>query len=34
MTLRQEDLGTRQNRDDHVRGWSSALSKLERYLAG
>jgi len=33
LTLRQEGLGTVQNRDDHGRGWSSALNKLERYLA-
>ena len=34
LTLRQEGLGTPQNRDDHGRGWSSAFGKLERYLAG
>ena len=34
LTLRQEGLGTVQNRDDPVRGWGSALGKLERYLAG
>jgi uncharacterized protein YndB with AHSA1/START domain len=34
LTLRQEGLGTVQNRDDHGRGWGSALNKLERYLAG
>ena len=33
LTLRQEGLGTVQNRDDHGRGWGSALNKLERYLA-
>jgi uncharacterized protein YndB with AHSA1/START domain len=33
FTLRQEGLGTVANRDDHNRGWSSALGKLERHLA-
>jgi len=33
LVLRQEGLGTVANRDDHGRGWSSALNKLERYLA-
>jgi uncharacterized protein YndB with AHSA1/START domain len=32
FTLRQEGLGSTQNRDSHERGWSSALSKLDRYL--
>jgi uncharacterized protein YndB with AHSA1/START domain len=34
FTLQQEGLGTVANRDDHNRGWSSALGKLERHLAG
>ena len=33
LTLRQEGLGTIENRDDHGKGWGSALNKLERYLA-
>ncbi len=33
LVLRQEGLGTVANRDDHGRGWGSALNKLERYLA-
>jgi uncharacterized protein YndB with AHSA1/START domain len=33
LVLRQEGLGTIANRDDHGRGWSSALNKLERHLA-
>ncbi|MGC1460035.1 MAG: SRPBCC domain-containing protein [Steroidobacteraceae bacterium] len=33
LVLRQEGLGTVTNRDDHGRGWSSALNKLERHLA-
>jgi uncharacterized protein YndB with AHSA1/START domain len=33
LTLVQEGLGSTQNRDDHGRGWSSALNKLERHLA-
>jgi len=32
MILRQEGLGSRSNRDDHGKGWNSALNKLERYL--
>ena len=32
LVLRQEGLGTAANRDDHGRGWSSALNKLQRYL--
>ncbi|MBS0374519.1 MAG: SRPBCC domain-containing protein [Proteobacteria bacterium] len=30
--LRQEGLGTIASRDDHGRGWASALGKLDRYL--
>jgi uncharacterized protein YndB with AHSA1/START domain len=33
LTLRQEGLGTVANRDDHGRGWNSALNKLVTYLA-
>jgi len=33
LTLRQEGLGSVANRDDHARGWTGALNKLERYLA-
>ncbi len=33
LLLRQEGLGSVGNRDDHARGWNSALNKLERYLA-
>lgn len=33
LTLRQEGLGTLANRDGHERGWSSALRKLDRFLA-
>jgi uncharacterized protein YndB with AHSA1/START domain len=33
FTLRQEGLPSVQSRDDHGRGWSSALNKLGRYLA-
>jgi uncharacterized protein YndB with AHSA1/START domain len=33
LTLRQEGLGTVANRDDHGRGWNSALNKLVAYLA-
>ena len=33
LTLRQEGLGSVSNRDDHGRGWSSALNKLVAYLA-
>ena len=32
FVLRQEGLGTRANRDDHARGWSGTLGKLERFL--
>ncbi len=32
LTLRQEGLGSVESRDGHVRGWHSALSKLDRYL--
>jgi uncharacterized protein YndB with AHSA1/START domain len=34
LTLRQEGLATRANRDDHNRGWLGTLGKLESYLAG
>jgi uncharacterized protein YndB with AHSA1/START domain len=33
LTLRQEGLGSRSNRDDHGRGWGSTLNKLQAYLA-
>lgn len=33
MVLRQEGLGTVENRNDHGKGWNSALNKLVRYLA-
>ena len=33
LLLRQEGLGTLANRDDHGKGWSSTLGKLQRYLA-
>jgi uncharacterized protein YndB with AHSA1/START domain len=33
LTLRQEGLASVSNRDDHVRGWNSALNKLVAYLA-
>ena len=33
LVLRQEGLGTISNRDDHGKGWTSALNKLERHLA-
>jgi uncharacterized protein YndB with AHSA1/START domain len=33
LTLRQEGLGSIESRDGHVRGWNSALSKLDRYLS-
>jgi uncharacterized protein YndB with AHSA1/START domain len=32
LTLRQEGLGSVESRDGHVRGWTSALGKLERFL--
>lgn len=32
LTLRQEGLGSIANRDDHGRGWNSALNKLHRFL--
>ena len=32
LTLRQEGLGSASNRDDHGRGWNSALDKLVAYL--
>ena len=33
LTLRQEGLGSAENRDGHGKGWNSALNKLDRYLA-
>jgi uncharacterized protein YndB with AHSA1/START domain len=33
LVLRQEGLGTVSNRDDHGKGWTSALNKLTRHLA-
>jgi uncharacterized protein YndB with AHSA1/START domain len=33
LTLRQEGLGSVSSRDDHDRGWNSALNKLVAYLA-
>jgi uncharacterized protein YndB with AHSA1/START domain len=33
LLLRQEGLGTVANRDDHGKGWTGTLNKLERYLA-
>jgi hypothetical protein len=33
LTLRQECLGGASNRDDHGKGWNSALNKLVVYLA-
>jgi uncharacterized protein YndB with AHSA1/START domain len=33
LVLRQEGLGPIANRDDHGKGWSGALNKLERHLA-
>jgi uncharacterized protein YndB with AHSA1/START domain len=33
LTLRQEGLGSVENRVAHDKGWRSALSKLDRYLA-
>jgi uncharacterized protein YndB with AHSA1/START domain len=33
LTLRQEGLGTVENRDAHGTGWHSALNKLVRHLA-
>ena len=33
LTLRQEGLGSVANRDDHGRGWNSALNKLVACLA-
>jgi trimethylamine:corrinoid methyltransferase-like protein len=32
LTLRQEGLGSASNRDDHRKGWNSALNKLVAYL--
>jgi uncharacterized protein YndB with AHSA1/START domain len=33
LTLRQQGLGSVSNRDDHGKGWNSALNKLKAYLA-
>ena len=33
LTLRQEGLGSAATRDDHGRGWNSALNKLVAHLA-
>src|SRR5665213_2074464 len=33
LVLRQEGLGTIANRDEHGKGWSSALDRLQRYVA-
>ena len=33
LVLRQEGLATIANRDDHGKGWSSTLNKLDRHLA-
>jgi uncharacterized protein YndB with AHSA1/START domain len=32
LTLRQEGLGSASNRDDHGKGWNSALNKLVAHL--
>jgi uncharacterized protein YndB with AHSA1/START domain len=32
LTLRQEGLGSASNRDDHCKGWNSALNKLVAHL--
>ena len=32
LVLRQDGLGSASNRDDHGRGWNSALNKLVAYL--
>jgi uncharacterized protein YndB with AHSA1/START domain len=32
LLLRQEGLGTVANRDDHGKGWTGTLNKLERHL--
>jgi uncharacterized protein YndB with AHSA1/START domain len=34
FVLRQEGLGTAENRDNHRQGWNSALNKLDAYLGG
>jgi uncharacterized protein YndB with AHSA1/START domain len=34
FTLRQEGLGTVENRRQHEHGWNSTLNKLDRYLKG
>ncbi len=33
FTLRQEGLGTVENRDGHEKGWNGTLNKLEKYLS-
>lgn len=33
LTLRHEGLMTVENRDDHSKGWNSALNKLGKYLS-
>ena len=33
LILRQEGLGSASSRDEHGRGWNSALNKLDRHLA-
>jgi uncharacterized protein YndB with AHSA1/START domain len=33
LTLRQEGLGSIENRDGHGRGWNSAMNKLDEHLA-
>ena len=33
LTLRQDGLGSASNRDDHGKGWNSALNKLVAHLA-
>jgi uncharacterized protein YndB with AHSA1/START domain len=32
LTLRHDNLVTTENRDQHGRGWNSALNKLETFL--
>ena len=34
FTLKQEGLGTVENRNDHEKGWNGALNDLEKFLAG
>ena len=33
LTLRQEGLGSVENRDGHNKGWNGAFNKLDKYLA-